>query len=224
VDRYRELLVALAAVLGITVAYAGLLASTGVPEAGGFVGHGLGITGFALMLLTETGYSFRKRAMRRPRGTMRSWLRFHIFTGIVGPYLVVLHAAWSFDGLAGAVAALTLIVVASGFIGRYIYTSVPRTANGVELEARELAALLEAARREVATTAGPMDARAPQDLRHEHQARTRLRELERQMAALRWARRALATWHAIHVPIGMVLFSLAFLHIGAAIFYATLGR
>ena len=56
------------------------------------------------------------------------------------------------------------------------------------------------------------------------EARRRLRELERQLAALRWARRLLATWHAIHIPLGMVLFVTAFVHAGAAMYYATLLR
>ena len=79
--------------------------TVGVPAAGGLVGHSLGIVGFVLMLMTETLYSLRKRAMRRPRGSMRAWLQVHIFTGIVGPYLVFLHSAWSFNGLAGALTA-----------------------------------------------------------------------------------------------------------------------
>jgi hypothetical protein len=38
------------------------------------------------------------------------------------------------------------------------------------------------------------------------------------------ARRLLALWHAVHIPIGMVLFTAAFIHILAAIYYATLLR
>ncbi|HEY5628485.1 MAG TPA: hypothetical protein VIR16_03160, partial [Candidatus Limnocylindrales bacterium] len=72
--RARELLAALVAVVAITIAYAGLVQHSGVPAASGLVGHGLGIIGFALMLLTETAYSFRKRAMRKPRGSMQTWL------------------------------------------------------------------------------------------------------------------------------------------------------
>jgi hypothetical protein len=34
----------------------------------------------------------------------------------------------------------------------------------------------------------------------------------------------LATWHTIHIPLGMVLFVMAFAHITAAIYYATLLR
>ena len=222
--RYRELVLALLAVVGISVVYGAYVRAVDVPAASGLLGHSLGVLGFTMMLMTETLYSFRKRAMRRPRGTMRSWLRFHIFTGIVGPYLVVLHAAWSFNGLAGALTAMTVIVVASGFIGRYIYTAVPRTADGVVIEAQELQVLLETARQEVAHPS-PEDGASPGATRgRERAASRRLRELERQMAALRWARRTLATWHTIHIPLGMALFVTAVAHIGGAVYYATLLR
>src|SRR5512141_2547271 len=144
--RFSELFVAAALVATATVGYATYMSASGVPPAGDLVGHLLGIIGFTLMLLTETLYSLRKRAMRRPRGSMRTWLRLHIVMGIVGPYLVLLHAAWSFNGLAGALTVLTAVVVASGFIGRYIYTAVPRTADGAVIEAQELTAQLAALR------------------------------------------------------------------------------
>ncbi|HMK08031.1 MAG TPA: hypothetical protein VK449_03275 [Anaerolineales bacterium] len=215
--RAKELVLALVAIVAITGLYAAFSVTVGRPAASSFLGHTLGVIGFLLMLMTETLYSLRKRALRRPWGTMRSWLQFHIFTGIVGAYLVLLHSAWSFRGLAGVLSFMTAVVVASGFVGRYIYTAVPRTADGVVIEARELQAQLALARDEVArqTTA---------DARQARQARRRLREVERQLGALRWARRLLATWHTIHIPLGMVLFVMAFVHIGAALYYATLLR
>jgi hypothetical protein len=165
--------------------------------------------------------------MRRPRGSMRAWLQFHIFTGIVGSYLVVLHSAWSFNGLAGWLTFMTVVVVVSGFIGRYIYTATPRTADGVMIEAQVLQMQLDAVRQQVAqpslegaaTLAVASWVPEPVPM-----PGLRLRELERQMAALRWARRALATWHAVHIPLGMALFVMAAAHIGAAIYYATLIR
>lgn len=211
----RELAIAFGAIVAITAFYVSWVTTLGIPAASGLVGHSLGVIGFVLMLMTETLYSLRKRAMRRPWGTMRSWLRFHIVTGIVGPYLVVLHTAWTFDGLAGWLTVMTVVVAASGFLGRYIYTAVPRTADGAIVEAQVLQAQLETARR----AAGP-EPTASGDVN----ARRRLRELERQVDALRWARRMLATWHTIHIPLGMVLFVLAFAHIGAALYYATLLR
>ena len=216
---------ALVAVVVISGLYAGYVQTTGVPAAGGLLGHLLGIVGFTMMLLTETLYSLRKRAMRRPRGTMRAWLQVHIFTGIVGPYLVILHSAWSFNGLAGGLTVMTGVVVASGFVGRYIYTAVPRTADGVVVEAQDLQLQLDAVRLEVAAVSGAgVAAPGTAEGRRARSAGRRLRELERQMAALRWARRVLATWHAVHIPLGMALFVMAAAHIGAALYYATLLR
>ena len=49
-------------------------------------------------------------------------------------------------------------------------------------------------------------------------------QLQRQVASLAAARRLLALWHTIHIPIGMALFTAAFIHIVAAIYFATLLR
>ena len=231
--RYSELVVAALLVAGITVAYAAYTATAGTPAAGSLAGHLMGVAGFTLMLLTETLYSLRKRAMRRPRGSMQAWLRVHIVMGIVGPYLVLHHSAWSFQGLAGALSVLVVIVVVSGFIGRYIYTSVPRTADGAVVEAQQLTAMLAVLRdadaayaegglgSELAVVAAGSPASSRRGRR---EVEGRIRTIERQLAALRWQRRALATWHTIHIPIGMAMFVVAFAHIVAAVYYATLLR
>jgi hypothetical protein len=110
----------------------------GIPAAREFFGHSIGILGFVMMLMTETLYSLRKRSRRALWGRMSAWLDFHIFTGLVGPYLVLLHSSWKFNGIAGITFFLTVIIVVSGFIGRYIYTAVPRSAEGVVLEADQI--------------------------------------------------------------------------------------
>jgi hypothetical protein len=48
------------------------------------------------------------------------------------------------------------------------------------------------------------------------------RRLQVQIQSLATARRLLAIWHTIHVPLGVALFTMAFIHIGAAIYLATL--
>ncbi len=267
--RNRELWWALVAIFIITLLYTGVVAILGsVPAARSFFGHSLGVIGFLLMLMTETLYSMRKRARSVRWGKMASWLQFHIFSGLVGPYLVLLHTAWKFNGLAGVVFLLTIIIVISGFIGRYIYTAVPRTADGVELQARELGAQIRQIENELSrqVAAQPVEAqalsqrlvalssyqgsskgavlgRAFQEInirltwqREQRQlepaARAQLsqlgrmsyqrRQLRRQMESLAMARRLLATWHAIHIPIGMALFIAAIAHIAGAVYYSTL--
>jgi hypothetical protein len=111
---------------------------------------------------------------------MSAWLQSHIFMGLVGPFMVLLHSSWKFNGLAGVSMLLTVIIVISGFIGRYIFTRVPRTMEGLEIE-------------------GTLS-----------------------QEALKQARRLMALWHTIHIPIGMALFVTALFHIVAALYYATL--
>lgn len=182
----KELWLALLAMALITGIYAlFVLGTRTIPAAGDLFGHLLGIFGFVLMLLTEILYSLRKRSRSARWGRMAAWLQFHIFTGLVGPFLVLLHTSWKFNGLAGATTLLTLIIVLSGFIGRYIYTRIPRTLDGEE----------------IATTGAQVQA-----------------------AALVRARKLLAIWHTVHIPIGVALFTAAFIHVGAALYYATLLR
>jgi len=143
-----ELWLALLAAILITGLYALVVIFTReIPAASDWFGHGLGIVGFMLMLMTETLYSLRKRMRTVRFGRMSLWLKFHIFTGLVGPYMVLLHTSWKFNGLAGVTSLLTLIIVISGFVGRYIYTRIPRTADGVVIEGSLSAEALKHARR-----------------------------------------------------------------------------
>jgi uncharacterized membrane protein len=48
--------------------------------------------------------------------------------------MVLLHTSWNFNGIAGASTLLTVIIVFSGIIGRYIFTRIPRTLDGLEIE------------------------------------------------------------------------------------------
>ena len=143
-----ELWLAFLAAILITGLYALVVVLTReIPAASNFFGHGLGILGFLLMLMTETLYSLRKRMRTVRFGRMSRWLQFHIFTGLVGPYMVLLHTSWKFHGLAGVTTLLTVVIVISGFVGRYIYTRIPRTADGNVIEGSLSAETLKHARR-----------------------------------------------------------------------------
>ena len=131
IRRNREFWYALAAIAATTALYVAVYLRAGLlPAASHLFGHGIGVLGFVLMLMTETLYSFRKRSTSARWGSMSSWLKFHMFTGMVGSYMVLLHPAMRFRGLAGVVTLLTLVVVISGLVGRYIYTAVPRALDG----------------------------------------------------------------------------------------------
>jgi prefoldin subunit 5 len=125
---------------GVYIAYE-ILAE---PRGGHPFGHSLGIIGTLLMIMTELLYSLRKRTrLLNWAGPVRYWLSFHIFTGIVGPFMVLMHTGLQFRGLAGIGMLLTAIVVSSGFIGRYLYTALPRTLTGVAASRQEIEAEIQ---------------------------------------------------------------------------------
>lgn len=120
---------------GLYLAYAFLME----PSGGHPIGHWLGIIGTLLMVATETLYSIRKRTTWLRRfGPVRWWLSAHIFTGIVGPFMVLTHSAFQFRGLAGFTMAMAALVVASGFVGRYFYTAIPHLVSGAEASSMDL--------------------------------------------------------------------------------------
>src|SRR3990172_6375684 len=97
--RGRELWLAMLAAILIGGIYGAVVYLTReIPPAADLFGHSLGIIGFIFMLMTETLYSLRKRSRAARWGRMSSWLEFHIFTGLVGPFLVLLHSSWKFNG------------------------------------------------------------------------------------------------------------------------------
>jgi hypothetical protein len=209
--RHREIWYALLAIALVTALYAlAYLQAGAFPRASGLVGHGIGVVGFLLILATETLYSVRKRRIDASWGSMAAWLRFHVFTGLVGPYMVLLHTSMRFQGLAGAAMLLTVVVVVSGVVGRYIYTSVPRT---VEAPASPLDPAVAAAQAPVVAEGGALGGAASKP----PAADDRVRRLEAR-------RRALATWYSVHVPLTWALFVAAAVHMAGALYYATLQR
>lgn len=268
-DRKTELKAALVTVVLLSLVYIAYARVTS-PRASSIFGHSIGVVGFLLMLATESLYSLRKRWDRLRWGRMSRWLAVHIYMGIVGPYMVLLHSAWQFRGLAGLAMLLTVVVVCSGFVGRYIYTTVHHSLAGAELAEDQIRTELEFLNAEIERRLMGQ----PEPLRHLVQQealqmqptlagagvggmaaglwdglvyrwrlrravaalspvdRPVVREMERllrQQRALRFramtldtARTMLGVWHTVHVPLGLALFTTAFLHILLALYYATL--
>lgn len=266
----RELYFALFTAIGIGFIYL-LLARGGVPRSSGFWGHAMGILGFTLMLGAEVLYSWRKQKRGTKWGRLSTWLQTHIYLGLVGPFLVLLHSAWKLNGLAGATMLLTLLMVATGFLCSYVYTAVPRTTEGAELAKRDVEAGITATStqlhqwtegksqgvadqvdRLMALTGPGSDVgivgvlgRGLRHWRYQRHLRAELHQLDsvgkeqlRELAGLldrRYmltvqshtlasARKLLGQSRIIHIALGVVLFALAFVHIGAALYYATFAR
>lgn len=234
---------------------------TDAPTPSDAMGLSLGIVGFLMMLGAETLYTLRKRVHGFSYGRMSTWLQTHIFLGLVGAFLIVLHGSGKFQGLAGVAAVVMLVMIASGFVGRYLYTAAPRTLDGVEVDARELMTRFAQAERSLQAMGVRLAARDVAELsvdadlpgwlavlgrsyflgRQRGRVRRYVRrlplagkstgvelrrilsdryELQLDIRSVAATRQWLAWWHVLHVPLGWVLFTLATIHVAAALYYS----
>jgi hypothetical protein len=110
--------------------------------AGSPLGGALGVSG-AVLMLVPLAYSVVKRvpALKR-RFPLRTLLTWHIYAGILGPILGVLHSGHDYESPLGVgLVAMTLVLVLSGFAGRYLLGRLTRAAmaqkGGIEKLQRE---------------------------------------------------------------------------------------
>lgn len=107
----------------------------------------LAVAGGSMMVALFT-YPLRKyvRFMQR-LGKVKWWFWLHLFFGIAGPWLILVHSTFRVGSLNAGVALYSMvIVVLSGVVGRFIYVRVHRGLNGERMslvELRERAGLVE---------------------------------------------------------------------------------
>lgn len=121
----REKIIATGLTVLLLVLWIGFVFHRSPRFAGSALGGLLAVTGSVLMLFPLI-YMIIKRVKRLKKWTtqfvsMRTLLSWHIYAGIVGPILVLLHTGHKFNSALGIVlTALTIVVVISGFVGRYL--------------------------------------------------------------------------------------------------------
>ena len=105
----------------------------------GPVGVNLGVFGVLLFFIIYL-YPLRKRwGWLGRQGNSRHWLDFHVVLGTAAPLVIALHSSFKFGGIAGMAFWCMSMVTASGFIGRYLYSQIPRSLNAAELTHKEIA-------------------------------------------------------------------------------------
>ena len=104
----------------------------------GTVGLKLGMFGVALFMVIFV-YPLRKRwRWLGAMGKTKHWLDFHSIVGVTAPIVITYHAAFKAGGLAGWAYWVMIGAALSGFVGRYIYTMIPRSQHATELSVGEL--------------------------------------------------------------------------------------
>ena len=114
------------------------------PEEG--LGYWLGITGGVMMLLAFAYTAFKYVGGLRTRAVMKHWLTIHIFFGIMGPILILVHSTFHIGSLNGGIAFVTmLLVLISGIIGRFLYSRTHYGLGGSKARVKDLQEMLRLA-------------------------------------------------------------------------------
>ena len=128
----------------LLLGWLGFLAHQSPRFAGTGIAAVFGIAGAALMII-PLAYSIAKRfpllrAWLTKHVSMQSLLNLHVYTGILGPLLALIHTGHKFDSLLGiALTAAMMLVVVSGYAVRYLLKYVNQ-------ELKEKLVLLQTAR------------------------------------------------------------------------------
>jgi hypothetical protein len=106
----------------------------------GLLGNGYGWVA-ATLVVTNLSYLVRRRFGNARFGSMKIWLDFHVFTGLLAATLVSFHSAFQLRTPIASVSAASLgTVVLTGLLGRFLYALGPggvRERLGAALEAIE---------------------------------------------------------------------------------------
>ena len=118
-------MVAFLAVMLVYVSYA--LRTPGGPRGGTAIGLAFGVAGYALMLF-EGLLGARKKVPVWRLGRAQTWMRGHLWLGVLTLPLILFHAGFAFRGaLTGALMLLLVLVAASGILGAILQHYLPRT-------------------------------------------------------------------------------------------------
>jgi hypothetical protein len=116
----------------------------------GTIGVKLGMFGVLLFFLIYL-YPLRKRwGWLGRQGNSRHWLDFHVVLGATAPIIIAFHACFKFSNIAGMAFWSMFVVTLSGFVGRYLYSQIPRGLSAAELSKKEMEEREEALQKELA--------------------------------------------------------------------------
>jgi hypothetical protein len=240
----RERLVVAGLVVLMVLLWLGFLVHRSPRFAGSAWGGVLGVAGAGLMLVPLAYLIVKrvgplKRAVTR-RVALRTLLTWHIYAGLLGPILGLLHTGHKFASPLGiSLTAMMIVVVVSGFVGRYLLNQIAQTIR----EKREMLTHLELAYRQ---TAGQLAAHPEQTAivrsvsgfwrrlvaglvvpgtATAQSAPVRALRLAESMADLEYAvkthetiKRVFAGWLKLHIVMSFILYGLLMLHIWAGMY------
>lgn len=208
-------------------------------------GTALGVAGAALIVFPSLAYAVAKRLARLRRGRttplpLRRLLAWHVYGGIIGSVLAILHTGHRFESTLGtALTGAMLLSVFSGYVGRHYLVRVSS-------ELREQQGLLErlvttynslaeelASRPRTAAAAispwrlwsrppVPADASESESFALGYRATelaSSIADLEYDIKVHELLKRRFAVWLSVHVATTLAFYALLALHVAAGVYF-----
>ena len=114
------------------------------PEEG--FGYWIGLVGGVMMLLAFAYTAFKYIAKLRTRAVMKHWLMIHVFFGIGGPVLILVHSTFHIGSLNGGVALISMLLdLMSGIMGKFLYSKTHYGLGGRKARVKDLQVMLKLA-------------------------------------------------------------------------------
>jgi len=209
-----------ALVSGLALVVPGFVLHVAPRFPGSFIGSVIGIAGAVLLVLLLI-YSMVKRipwlkARVMKNGRIGAILSFHIYVGVIGALLGVIHSGHRFYSPLGiGLVSAMLVVVFSGFVGRYYLVQL-----GTDV--REQQSRLAIFRTRYDGVAGALAGGPARTVLSDVPLPALLgaiADLEYAIGARELLKRALSRWTVLHIAASIVMYSLLALHIWNGIYY-----
>ncbi|MDA9440722.1 iron reductase [Bradyrhizobium sp. CCBAU 51745] len=225
----RERLIAdivLAALLLLVPAF--LLHSDGrfAGSLAGFVlGAGAAVLMVLLLVYPMTKYSLGLKTLVTRCVSMPTLLAFHAYAGIVAAFFALLHTGHKFQSPLGiALVTSMLIVVVTGFVGRYY---LPQTATELRRQQSDLATLRSAYEHTAAALSSP-DRMAHEEVAMPAPALRNvpllqlvdsISDFEAAIGSSETVKKIFMPWIGLHVVAAIVMYALLAVHVAAEVYY-----
>lgn len=187
---------------------------------GSLVGGIIGIAAALLFVLLLTYVMAKRLPWIKDRtkdiASIGALLTFHVYAGVVGALLGIIHSGHKFESPLGIALVVTmLIVVASGFVGRYYLAQV-----GVELKDQQGELAVLRTRYDALTRpAGGADAVAVLSGVSLIDLLGAISDREFTITTREGLKSDLRRWVVVHVAAAIVMYALLILHIWSGIYY-----
>lgn len=205
---------------------------------GSLLGSLIGIFA-ALLMLVPLLYVAAKRipavnAWMTPRVSTRTLLSLHIYAGVLAPILGLVHAAHKFNSPLGvALTGVMLLIVVTGFTGRYLLGELARATRGRNAELASLRSVYQGLPSDETEISASRTWRSrvkrlfflPDEIEPDKLA-ARREQLAGAIVDVEYAVRAeaavsdlLRKWRKVHIAVAAILYLFLILHIWAALYY-----